>query len=121
MSGSAVLTNPIDRDTPVWTRKIVFTFVSGNIGVVTQPIDVNGILQKIIAVCSAPDGAAVTGRLQLDDAGGIPIFIVAALAEGSINQYSLSEPVAGTIALRLTPSTDPLSDYTVTVYLRGIE
>ncbi len=123
MAGTSALTR-IQKDNanenPVWERKIVFSFVSGDTAEVVQTININGIIQKIQVVVSGASGANPTAAIGVDDNNDIEIFSDSGLAEVSTTQYSLSEPVAGDIDIGITPSTDPLSAYSVTVYLRGI-
>lgn len=120
MAGSAVLTEPAFRESPVWERTITYTFASGDTTEVKYALPMNGILQKIIVKCSGATGAVVTTTVAIDDNGDNEIWTVAALAESTTYTYSVSEPIAGVMDIGVLPSTDPLSAYTVTVTLRGI-
>lgn len=104
----------------VWEHKITFTFASGDTAEVTKKVPINGVLQKIVVVCSGASGAVVTATVAIDDHSGNEIFSVASLAESTTYPYSVTEPLVGEIQVGVTPSTDPLSAYSVTVYLRGV-
>jgi len=120
MAGTAVLTEPSFRESPVWERTITYTFASGDTTEVKYALPMNGILQKIIVKCSAASGAVVTATVAIDDNVDNEVWTVASLAESTTYTYSVSEPLTGVIDIGVLPSTDPLSAYTVTVYLRGI-
>ncbi len=105
---------------PVWKEVLTFSFVSGDTAEQKITVPVNGLLQKIIVKRSGASGAAVTATVAIDDSSDNEIFSVAALAESGTSPYSVTEPLAGYIDVGVTPSTNPLSDYTVTVYLRGV-
>ncbi|GAG97988.1 unnamed protein product, partial [marine sediment metagenome] len=76
--------------------------------------------KKIIVKCGACSGANPTATVAIDDNADNEIWIVAAMAESTTYTYSASEPLTGVIDIGVLPSTDPLSAYIVTVYLRGI-
>ncbi len=120
MAGTAVLTESSFREAPVWERKITFTFASGDTAEVKYDLPMNGILQKIIVKCSGASGANPTATVAIDDNYDNEIFSVDTLAESTTFTYNVSEPLAGRMDIGVTPSTNPLSAYTVTVYLRGI-
>ncbi len=120
MAGTAVLTESSFRESPVWQRKITFTFASGDTAEVKYALPMNGILQKIVVKRSGASGANPTATVAIDDNYDNEIWTVASLAESATSTYSVSEPFAGVIDIGVTPSTDPLSAYSVTVYLRGI-
>lgn len=119
MAGSSSAT-AVDNEFSVWERKIVFTFASGDTAEVKHALPLDQILQKIIVVCSAASGAVVTATVAIDDNADNEVFSVDSLAESTTYTYNVSEPLSGIIDIGVTPSTDPLSAYTVTVYLRGI-
>ncbi len=104
----------------VWESISIFTFASGDTAEVKENIPLQGILQKIIVKCSAASGAVVTATVAIDDNADNEIFSVAALAESTTYSYNVSELMTGVMDVGVTPSTNPLSAYTVTVYLRGI-
>ena len=106
--------------TPVWEEVLTFTFASGDTSEEKIVIPINGLLQKIIVKCSGASGASVTATVAIDDNGDNEIFTVAALAESTTYPYNVNEPLNGNIDVGVTPSTDPLSAYTVTVTLRGV-
>ena len=120
MAGTAVLTEPSFNESPVWEKKITYTFASGDTTEVKYALPMNGILQKIVVKCGACGGAAVTTTVAIDDNYDNEIWTVAALAESTTYTYSVSEPIAGDMDIGVLPSTDPLSAFIVTVYLRGI-
>ena len=119
MAGSAVLTSPAFREAPVWERIITYTFASGDTTEVKYALPMNGILQKIIVKCSDAT-AVVTATVAIDDNADNEVWTVALLAEELTYAYSVSEPLTGVIDIGVLPSLNPLSAYTVTVYLRGI-
>ena len=121
---SAVRTSSEDRilreRNPVWEEKLVFSFESGDTTEQTIDVPINGVCQKITVKCSAASGAVVTATVAVDDNNDDEMWSVSALAESTLYKYNVNEPLSGTITIGVTPSTDPLSDYTVTVTLRGV-
>ena len=120
MAGTAVLTEPSFRESPVWERTIIYTFASGDAAEVKYALPINGILQKIICKPAAKTGGAATITLAIDDNRDYEIFTVAALAEDTLYTYNVSEPVAGVIDIGILPSADPAAAWTIVVVLRGI-
>lgn len=126
MAGSATLTSSYDRRNiepnrqPVWEAILTFAFISGDTAEVKYALPINGLLQKIVVTNSGASGAVVTSTVAIDDNGDNEIFSAGSLAESTTYNYSVNEPVSGTIDIGVTPSTDPLSAYSVTVTLRGI-
>ncbi len=104
----------------VWEQVATFVFASGDTAEVKQKIPINGLLQKIVIKRSGASGASVTASVAIDDNGDNEIFVVTGLAESLTTPFSVTEPLTGVIDVGVTPSTDPLSAYTVTVTLRGI-
>ena len=119
MAGTSSLKKTF-MEAPVWERVITFTFASGDTAEVKQAVPIAGILQKIIVKCSGASGANPTATVAIDDNADNEIWTVASLAESTTYTYSVSEPLVGVMDVGVLPSTDPLSAYTVTVYLRGI-
>lgn len=105
---------------PIWDRTLVFSFSTGDTAEKQQVIGLNGLLRKIIVKRSGASGAVVTATVAIDDKDGNERFTVADLAESLTSPYSVSEPLTGDVTVGVTPSTNPLSDYTVTVYLWGV-
>lgn len=120
MAGTALLMEPKFKDSPVWERTITFTFASGDTAEVKYALPINGILLKHIVKCGSCAGANPTATVAIDDNADNEIFSVASLAESTTYKYNLYEAVSGVIDIGVTPSTDPLSAYVVTVYMRGI-
>ena len=120
MAGTSSLAGPPFVDSPVWERVITFTFALGDTAEVKQAVPVAGILQKIIVKCGGADSANPTATVAIDDNADNEIWTVAALAESTTYTYSVSEPLVGVMDVGVTPSTNPLSAYIVTVYLRGV-
>lgn len=121
MAGSASSTATAEG--VFWEKVITFTFASGDTAEVKEALKiwVNGAeLRRVISVCSTASGAVVTATVAIDDNADNEIFSVAALAEGSTTKSSVSEVLTGTIDVGVVPNTDPLSAYTVTVYLSGV-
>ena len=119
MAGTAVLTEPSFRESPVWERTITYTFASGDTDEVKYALPMNGILQKIIVKCGANTANATT-TVAIDDNSDNEIWKVAALAYEDTHTYSVSEPIKGVMDIGVLPSADPTSAFIVTVYLRGI-
>lgn len=124
MSSAARATPVNDRyiyhKLPVWEEVLTFTFANGDEAEQKIAVPINGLLRKIIVKCSAASGAVVTATVAVDDNADNEIFSVAALAEATTYTYNVDEPLSGTIDVGVLPSTDPLSAYSVTVYLRGV-
>ncbi len=125
-TGTGVLTSTLDKRTDtlnkfiVWERVLTFSFVSGQADATTLTVPINGILQTLHAKRSGAGGAAVTATVAINDNNDNAVFSQAGLAESGTSKFSMSEPLAGKIDFVVTPNTDPLSAYTVTLYLRGI-
>ena len=106
---------------PVWERVITYTFASGDTGEVKQAVPFgSGILQKITCKPAAKTGTARTVTLAIDDNSDYEIFSVATLAEATLYQYNVSEPLVGVIDVGILPSGDPAAAWTIVVVLRGI-
>ncbi len=104
---------------PVWEQIVSFALVSGDTtGSFTFPADLNGILQKVIV--TLPD-YAVDPQLSItiDDNADNTIFSQGPLAENDTHNFSVNEPISGSIDIGLT-FTDPTNSGTMTVTLRGI-
>ena len=104
----------------VWEVVFVHTFASGQADATTITIPINGILRHITTVTSGASGAVVTATTTINDNANQAIFSDAAIAESTTSNYSVDEPLSGDIDFIVTPSTDPLSAYTVTWTIRGI-
>lgn len=121
---TATLTSTYDnRDNwqyPVWSAVVTGTFDADDTGDVTQEVNINGTIQKIIL--SAPDGTnAVTYQVVITDNEGYTIFDSGEQAENDDYTWSVHEPVNGTISVVIGPSgaigaTNP----DAVVVLRGI-
>lgn len=123
--GTTVLTSSLEQRSdstdrhPIWERVITYTFADNDTTLTTHSLGINGILQKVIVkLGTAVDGGA-TATFAILDNGDNSIFSQAALADATTFQYSLTEPLSGTIDLNVTP-TDPGGAWTITVTLRGI-
>ena len=105
---------------PVWSAVVTCVWDDDDTADVTQEINVNGIIQKIIL--SAPDGSnAVTYQVVITDNEGYTIFDSGEQAEDADYAWSVHEPVNGTISVIVGPSgaigaTNP----DAVVVLRGI-
>jgi hypothetical protein len=115
-SVSAVATT----EQPIWERVITYTFAAGDTAEVKMTLPLNGILQKIICKPAAKTGTARTVTLAIDDNADHEIFTAASLAEDTLYQYSVSEPLSGIIDVGILPSGDPVAAWTISVILRGI-
>ena len=125
MAGSAAQTSDSTgtrfrkKNEDVWSQVWVYTFASGDTAEVTQAIPINGILRQIIVKCSGAT-AVVTATVAIDDNEDNEIWSKATMAESTTYKIDLEELVSGNIDVGVTPSTDPLSAYTVTITLKGI-
>ena len=122
---SSVITSSLDNRylldrTPVWKKKLTFSFVSGNTAEEKITVPINGLWQKIIAKCSSADAVGLTATVAVDDSEGNEVFKVDSLAESTTYSYNINESLAGEIVIGVLPSANPESNYTVTVYLRGV-
>ena len=109
----------------VWEKVITFTIDAGDGSAKTaQAVEINGILQKIVAVSGAATGIAGTFTLSIDDNSDNEIFTAATPstpAEGATSTFNLSEPLSGTVDVSINPNDDPTSgSWTITITLRGI-
>ena len=110
--------NEINGD--VWELTFVHTFASGQADATTITIPINGIMRHITTVTSGASGAVVTATTTINDNGNNAIFTDSGIAESTTTNYSVDEPLSGDIDFVVTPSTDPLSAYSVTWTIRGI-
>lgn len=109
--------NGLDRF-PVWESITVFSLISGDTTGVA-PIEINGLVQKVIVTLSDMESAEGTTDVSLTDNGDNTIFAVTNLAESATYVYSISEPIVTEVNIVLG-FTDPAATATVTVTLRGI-
>lgn len=108
----------------VWEKVVTFTIDAGDGSAKTaQAVEINGILQKIVAVSGAHDNAE-TFTLSIDDNSDNEIFTAATPAtpaEGATSTWNVHEPLSGTVDVNIDPSDDPATgSWTVTITLRGI-
>ncbi len=99
---------------------LTFNFVSGDTAEEAITIDLNSLIKKVIVSVGSASGAVVAAAFTIKDKDGFTILSDSALAEGSENQYSLEEPLFGAVTIGVTPSTDPLSAFAVTIHLKGV-
>lgn len=107
---------------PVWEKVITYTFSStATAAEVKEDLEINGILQKIIAYSGAATGITGTFTLAIDDNGDNEIFSESGPAELGTSIWDVDEPLSGTIDIGVNPSDDPTSgSWTITITLRGI-
>ena len=104
----------------IWTETLTFVFASGETTEKTDTITIEGTWEHMIVVCSSASGATVTATVTVEDGNSISIGPVSTLlAEGTTTKYAVSQLLSGTTTVGVTPSIDPQSAYTVTVYLKG--
>ncbi len=105
---------------PVWGFTVTGTWDIDDTNAVTQSIDLNGIIQKV--VLTVPDSTnGVAFKVQIFDNESKNIFDSGDQDEDDDYAFSLYEPVSGTISVVLTPAGatgDVTLDAVVTV--RGI-
>ncbi len=101
----------------VWEKIVSFPLIDGDTtGAASFPL--NGLLQKI--VITLPDETTdVQLSITIKDNADNTIFSAGPLAEDATYNYSVNEPLHGTIDIALS-FTDPDSPGTATVTLRGV-
>lgn len=109
----------------VWEKVIVFTIDSGDGSAKTaQAVEINGVLQTIVAKSGAAAGITGTFTLSVEDNGDNEIFTAATPAtpaEGSTSVFNVHLPLSGTIDVYIDPNDDPTSgSWIITITLRGI-
>lgn len=93
----------VDNDMwPVWEIVITGAWDSDDEGDITQAIDINGILQKIIL--TIPDTDTATAQLKILDNGDNTIFDSGEAAKALTHTYNVSKPLSGTTDVFLEPS-----------------
>lgn len=122
---TAETSNSLDyvRNVPkevVWEVVIVHSFTSGQADATTHSLPMNGIARHVTVTTSEAGGASVTATVAIKDNSDQTVFSDSGIAESTTNNYSIDEPLSGTIDVVVTPSTDPLSAYSVTTTIRGI-
>lgn len=123
---TVVLTSSVERRNqepfikPVWEYVVTGTFDSDDTGDVTEAININGILLKVIL--TVPDtSSAPTGQVVIKDNGDNTIFDSGEQAEAATYTFNLYEPLSGSIDVVIGPSGvtgTTTSDFVVTI--RGI-
>ena len=104
---------------PVWEIVITGSWDADDTGDITQAVDINGILQKIIL--KIPNTDAATAQLKILDNGDNTIFDSGEVAEDATHSYNVSEPLSGTTDVFLEPSAAMGgSGGDIVVTLRGI-
>jgi len=110
--------DPVSK--PVWERVVTGTFDTDDTGDVTQALNINGIILKVIL--TVPNtSSAPTGQVVIKDNGDNTIFDSGEQAENATYAFSIYEPVSGTIDVVIGPSGTTgttTSDFVVTI--RGI-
>ncbi len=119
---STLQDKPFD-DAVVWEKVITQTWATGDgHSEQSQPISINGVLQKIVLKASSVTGNP-TVTLTIDDNGDNEIFNSGAKADGATYTFSVSEPLVGIIDVAVDPSADPAGSsqtLTVVITLRGV-
>ena len=99
---SITLTSSVDKRNseplakPVWERIITASHDADDTGDVTQALNLNGLLRKI--VFTVPNYTnAITGQLVIKDNGDNTIFDSGEKAKNATYTFSLDEPLSGTI------------------------
>lgn len=122
--GTVVLTRQTDNRKdwryPVWDAIITATWDDDDTGDVTQAVTINGTIQKIIFVTPNCTSGA-TFQVVIKDNEGFTIFDSGERVKNATYDFSVHEPVTGTISVVVGPNlalgaTNP--DTIVT--LRGI-
>lgn len=125
--GTVVLTSSVERRNqeplikPVWEHVVTATFDADDVNDVTQAVNINGILLKV--VLTVPDTSSdPTGQVVIKDNGNHTIFDSGEQVAGYSYAFSVYEPLSGTTDVVIGPSAGgtgtTTSDFVVT--LRGI-
>ena len=104
----------------VWERLITASYDADDDGPVTQALNINGILLKIVFDIPVTTTTGTTSQLLIKDNNDDTIFDSGELAEGSTYTFNLFEPLTGTIDVTYEPSAAAGSVETPTITLRGI-
>lgn len=123
MAVSSTLTDKPFDTAPVWEKVITQIWATGDgHAEQSQPVEINGVLQKIVLKVSSVTGDPDV-TLTIDDNGDNEIFNSGAQDDGATYTFSLHEPVAGVIDVAVDPSADPSGSsqtLTVIITLRGV-
>jgi len=106
------------------TGRKALVFASGDT-VKSFTINANALTHSIIFEMPTFSGAAVTGTFSIENSDGKELYSNGGVAEGAVDmkfpEDSIERPLVGDNTVKVTLSTDPLSDGTVyvTMYLQG--
>ena len=106
---------------PIWEKVITSSHDVDDEGPVTQALNLNGILQKIIVKIPATTTTGTTEQVTIKDNGDNTIFDSGEKAEDDTYFYNVHEPLSGTIDVTIEPSAAAgAGGQTITVTLRGV-
>ena len=124
--GTVVLTSSVERRNleplikPVWEHVITATYDSADTNDVTQALNINGILLKVIL--TVPNTSSdPNGQVVIKDNGDNTIFDSGEQDANDIYTFNVFEPLSGTIDVVIGPSgSTGTDDSDVVVTIRGI-
>ncbi len=123
MAVTSTLAGPSFTEAPVWERVVTQTWSTGDgHAEQSEPVVINGVLQKIILKVSGVTGDPDV-TLTIDDNGDNEIFNSGAQDDNDTYTFSVHEPVSGTIDIAVDPSADAGGSgqtLTVVTTLRGV-
>lgn len=102
------------------TDRIPLVFASGDT-VKSFTIDIIADLTRIVFEMPNFSGAEVTGAVSIENSDGKQIYNKDGMIESETHVRAVNEPLIGENTVKVTLSTDPLSDGTcyVTLYVKG--
>jgi len=106
---------PIQR----FTQSLVLDFSEDDDQIVSDAVDLNGRLYRVVLVNPELDGEGATATLDILDSDGLAVYTNSAIAESTTENDTLSTPKAlsGSHTLRVTTSTAMDADKTFEVVL----
>lgn len=106
----------------VWHVKMVHSFVTGQADATTRSFQIpkGGVIRHVNIVVSGASGANPTATVLVNDDDNIEVFSKSDIAESTTDRSDINKAIDGTIDVVVTPSTDPLSAYSVTTTIRGV-
>lgn len=102
------------------TARTPLVFASGDT-VKSFTIETTGTLKKIVFEMPTFSGASVTGAVSIENSDSVEIYEKTGMIENDVHVRTVDELLVGENTIKVTLSTDPLSDGTcyVTLYLEG--
>jgi hypothetical protein len=99
---SVTLTSSVERRNqepyikPVWERVVTATHDGDDTGDVTQALNLNGLLRKVVLTVPSFTNS-ITGQVVIKDNGDNTIFDSGEQTKGSTYTFNVDEPLSGTV------------------------